>query len=129
MIEVPDWNCCGATAYMSIDDRQAMVLSARNLALAEGQARDLVAVCSGCYVVLNKANHRFQDDPKLRDRVRFALKAGGMDYRARSACNTSSTSWSTTSARTRSGATSSSRSTGSRSPATTAADHAAYAGR
>jgi heterodisulfide reductase subunit B len=81
MIEVPDWNCCGATAYMSIDDQRAMVLSARNLALAESQARDLVAVCSGCYVVLNKANHRFQDDAKLRDRVRFALQAGDMDYR------------------------------------------------
>jgi len=81
MVEVPDWNCCGATAYMSIDDRRAMVLSTRNLALAEAQARDLVAVCSGCYVVLNKANHRFQDDRELRDHVRFALRAGGLDYK------------------------------------------------
>jgi heterodisulfide reductase subunit B len=81
MVELADWNCCGATAYLSIDDGRAMVLSARNLALSEGQSRDLVTVCSGCYVVLHKANHRFQEDPQLRDRVREALKAGGMDYR------------------------------------------------
>ena len=36
--ELHDWNCCGATSYMSIDERSAFVLSARNLALAH-QAR------------------------------------------------------------------------------------------
>ena len=32
--ELGDWNCCGATSYMSIDERSAFLLSARNLALA-----------------------------------------------------------------------------------------------
>ena len=33
--ELEDWNCCGATSYMSIDEDSAFALSARNLALAQ----------------------------------------------------------------------------------------------
>ena len=36
--EIDDWNCCGATAYMSVDETQAFALAARNLALAERQS-------------------------------------------------------------------------------------------
>ena len=35
--ELRDWNCCGATSYMSIDEGSAFVLSARNLALAASE--------------------------------------------------------------------------------------------
>jgi heterodisulfide reductase subunit B len=81
MVELEDWNCCGATAYLSIDERRCHVLATRNLALSEEQGRDLVTVCSGCYLVLHKANRRFQEDPALRSRVRSALAAGGLDYK------------------------------------------------
>ena len=33
--EIDDWNCCGATPYFSIDERGSVLLSLRNLALAE----------------------------------------------------------------------------------------------
>jgi len=33
--ELGGWNCCGATAYMSVDELKAFALAARNLALAE----------------------------------------------------------------------------------------------
>jgi heterodisulfide reductase subunit B2 len=80
MVELEDWNCCGATAYLSIDENRAHVLATRNLALSEIEGRDLVTVCSGCYLVLHKANRRFQEEPELRSRIRAALQAGGMDY-------------------------------------------------
>ena len=32
--ELDDWNCCGATAYVSIDENRAFTLAARNLAIA-----------------------------------------------------------------------------------------------
>ena len=35
LTELDDWNCCGATAYMSVRELRAFVLSARNIALAE----------------------------------------------------------------------------------------------
>ena len=38
--ELPDWNCCGATMYMSVKETVALALSARNLGLAERRRRD-----------------------------------------------------------------------------------------
>ena len=37
--EIPDWNCCGATSYMSVSEDKAVALAARNLALAEQMRR------------------------------------------------------------------------------------------
>ena len=37
--EIPDWNCCGATSYMSVSEDKAVALAARNLAIAERAAR------------------------------------------------------------------------------------------
>jgi len=53
--ELKDWNCCGATSYMSIDESSAFGLSARNLGIAhESGHRELVTPCSACYLVLRK---------------------------------------------------------------------------
>jgi heterodisulfide reductase subunit B len=35
LVELDDWNCCGATAYLPIREKRSFVLSARNLAIAE----------------------------------------------------------------------------------------------
>jgi len=80
--EIADWNCCGATAYLSVDADTAVALAARNLALAERQdGRDVVAPCSGCYLSLTKAKVSLEADPALRERVTAALKTGSLDYR------------------------------------------------
>jgi len=78
--ELADWNCCGSTAYFGTNKRRALVLAARNLALAEDRGRDLVTVCSGCYLALHKTNHLLQGDAALCEEVRAALRAGGLDY-------------------------------------------------
>jgi heterodisulfide reductase subunit B len=80
MVDLEDWNCCGATPYMAIDPRRSALLSARNLSLAEKHGRDIVTACSSCYLVLQKANHQYHDDSSLRADLRKALQAGGMDY-------------------------------------------------
>jgi len=82
--EIEDWNCCGATTYLSLDEKQALVLSARNLAITEtaygNGGGDLVTICNGCYVALRKANLYLGSDEKLHTFIRSALNAGGMDY-------------------------------------------------
>jgi heterodisulfide reductase subunit B len=79
--ELDDWNCCGATAYMGTNELWALALAARNLAIAEQQGADeLVTVCNGCYVVLNKAAKYTGSDPALRGQVNEALAAGGLAY-------------------------------------------------
>lgn len=78
--ELEDWNCCGATAYMSVKELMSFSISARNLALAESKHRDVVTPCSACYTVLNKTNHYFAEYPDLRSKIGMALEAGGLNY-------------------------------------------------
>lgn len=77
--ELGDWNCCGATSYMSIDEGSAFVLSARNLWLAhEAQYGDLVAPCSACYLVLRKTQDYVRRYPQIGRRVEESLGSGGL---------------------------------------------------
>ncbi len=80
LIELEDWNCCGATLYMSVRDLESICVPARNLALAEPLGRDLVTPCNACFVVLRKANRYFQEDPGVREKVKNALGAAGLHY-------------------------------------------------
>jgi heterodisulfide reductase subunit B len=84
-VEIDDWNCCGATEYISIDALPAYALVARNLALASqqkqnGNGNQLVAPCSACYLNLQKTNHYMADSPELAQQVNAALEAGGLNY-------------------------------------------------
>jgi heterodisulfide reductase subunit B2 len=38
LTELDDWNCCGATIYMSVNEETSLAIAARNLALAEKEA-------------------------------------------------------------------------------------------
>jgi heterodisulfide reductase subunit B len=81
--EIPDWNCCGATSYMSVNENKAVALAARNLALAEQMKLEVVAPCSACYLVLSKAQHVMADYPALADKVHKGLAAAGLSYHGR----------------------------------------------
>jgi heterodisulfide reductase subunit B len=82
--EIQDWNCCGATAYMSYDHVEAFAVASRNLAIAEQAAENgaarVVAPCSACFAVLNNAVHYMAEDAKLLERVNDALGAAGLHY-------------------------------------------------
>jgi heterodisulfide reductase subunit B len=78
--EIPDWNCCGATSYMSVSEDKAVALAARNLALAEQMKAEVVAPCAACYLVLTKAQHMMADYPALAAKVHKGLRAAGLTY-------------------------------------------------
>jgi heterodisulfide reductase subunit B len=81
--DVSDWNCCGATEYMSVHRIAAHALVGRNLALASRQAEGtdtLTAGCSACYLNLAKTDQQMREDPRLRTTVNEALAAGGLSY-------------------------------------------------
>jgi heterodisulfide reductase subunit B len=81
LTELDDWNCCGATAYMAVDEAKACVLASRNLALAQQQGgHALLAPCSACYMVLNKTKHYVQDYPAMKQTIKGALGAVGLSY-------------------------------------------------
>jgi heterodisulfide reductase subunit B2 len=81
MEELDDWNCCGATAYMAVDEIKACTMASRNLAIAQRSGdRPVIAPCSGCYLVLNKTNHYLNEVPSVGAVVRKALQSVNLSY-------------------------------------------------
>lgn len=82
LVELDDWNCCGATAYMSVDEVKACALAARNLALGEKTGlKQMMAPCSACYLILNKTKHYLQDYPHIKNLTLRALNTIGMSLK------------------------------------------------
>jgi heterodisulfide reductase subunit B len=80
LAELDDWNCCGASAYISIHELKAHLLSARNLSIAEKKKKDLVVVCPACFTTLSKTNHYLAEDPKFQRTISTALKSANLEY-------------------------------------------------
>jgi heterodisulfide reductase subunit B2 len=77
--ELDDWNCCGATSYMAIQEEDAFLLSARNLALGlKAGNKSILAPCAACYLVLKKTQDYVKQYPRIRSHVAASLKAGDL---------------------------------------------------
>lgn len=75
LIEIKDWNCCGATAAHNLNHELAVALPARILALAEKEGRkEIVVPCSACYNRLSVTQYELNSDIELRDRVSDILQ-------------------------------------------------------
>ena len=82
LVEIDDWSCCGATAAHSLDEMMAVVLPARNLALAEKLGLDIVSPCANCFNRLRFSQKMIREkavdipwevtgDLKIHDMTRF----------------------------------------------------------
>jgi len=70
LAEVPDWNCCGATAAHSLNHKLALALPARILALAEKAGlTELLVPCSACFSRLAATRHELIDNEALRHEI------------------------------------------------------------
>ncbi len=78
--ELEDWNCCGATAYSSIDELLSYTLTARNLAIAEKTGLPVVALCSACYKNMYFTADHMKHDPDLAEHVNFALEEDNLHF-------------------------------------------------
>ena len=85
--ELDDWNCCGATEYITLSKMGAYALLARNLIQAKkldlgtnGAEKQLIAPCSACFLNLSKSEFYLTEDPELTERVNLAMEAGGLHY-------------------------------------------------
>ena len=82
LVELDDWNCCGASEYFSLNPLPAYALVARNLALMPEGLNDLVAPCSMCYINLYKTDHYMGLYPQLNADVNEALLEARMSYQS-----------------------------------------------
>ena len=82
LVELDDWNCCGATEFFSQDELVACSVVARNLALVDPGIDQLVAPCAACYLNLKKTDHLMAEDAGMNAKIGEALSAGGLSYQA-----------------------------------------------
>lgn len=89
MVEIPDWNCCGASSAHSMDHTLFLALPARNLAKAQevrlddvssGAPLDLAIPCAACYSRLAAADLALREDEALRTTLESVL---GFQYEGR----------------------------------------------
>lgn len=82
LVEIDDWNCCGATEYFSQDELTACAVIARNLALVDPKLEQVVAPCAACYLNLAKTDRLMAEDELMAAKVNTCLAAGGLSYEA-----------------------------------------------
>jgi len=63
LLELRDWNCCGASSAHMTDHRLAVDLAARNLRIAARERKDLLVPCAACFQRLKAAQKAFRDEP------------------------------------------------------------------
>jgi heterodisulfide reductase subunit B len=80
LVEIEDWNCCGATAYMNVNEVLSFCLSARNLAQARRTGDQVVTACSACFTNLRKTEVYLAESPDIKEKVNQALGEAGMHY-------------------------------------------------
>ncbi len=78
LIEIEDWNCCGATAAHNLNKELSLALPARILSLAEEQGlTEIVVPCAACYGRLTVTKHEIAEHPELKESI---TKANGLKY-------------------------------------------------
>jgi heterodisulfide reductase subunit B len=77
LVEMPAFNCCGLPID-SVDHDAMLLLSARNLCLAEKESLDILTLCPGCAGTLRKVNKSLAEDKKLKEHINSILKEVGL---------------------------------------------------
>lgn len=89
LTDIPDWNCCGASAAAAQGELLSFALPALNLAKAEAAAQaskstaawDILSPCSACYLNLKRAEAETARNPALRARVNAVLAEKDLQYK------------------------------------------------
>ncbi|MCL5673771.1 MAG: CoB--CoM heterodisulfide reductase iron-sulfur subunit B family protein [Deltaproteobacteria bacterium] len=73
--EIPDWNCCGASAAHNLNHNLSVALPARNLAIAENSGfEEVLAPCAACSSRLKTAKYEMAGDDILKKRIADSLE-------------------------------------------------------
>ena len=74
LVDIDDWNCCGASAAHAVNRDLSLALPARTLALAEKQGFDeLVVPCAACFNRLAVAQYELNKDEMLKKSVEKSI--------------------------------------------------------
>ncbi|MCL2135473.1 MAG: CoB--CoM heterodisulfide reductase iron-sulfur subunit B family protein [Candidatus Bathyarchaeota archaeon] len=80
LVEMPEFNCCGLPLD-PVNHEAMLILSAKNLAIAEQQGLNILTLCPGCAGTFKKVNKILKDDPVLRQQINEHLKEVQLEFK------------------------------------------------
>jgi len=83
LLEESEFNCCG-TPMDAVNHELALILSARNLCLAEERNLNILTLCNGCFSILNKTNQMLKKSKVHREKINKQLISLGMEFKGKS---------------------------------------------
>lgn len=69
LLEIEDWNCCGAAAAHALNGLLGYALPARNIAIAQGLDLPLVVPCAGCFNALRRAQRLLAEEKEAGRKI------------------------------------------------------------
>ena len=75
LVELEEWNCCGATFPLVVDNMLALAGPARVLISARQAGQRLAVACSTCYNVLKRTNKVIRENEDNREKLNFFIEA------------------------------------------------------
>lgn len=77
LVELPDWNCCGATFPLIVDNMLELAAPAHVLVAARdaGNGDLLTTACTTCYNVIKRTNHFIREHSEERERIEAFIEA------------------------------------------------------
>jgi heterodisulfide reductase subunit B len=79
LVDLKGFSCCGEP-MKSINKLMTLYLSARNLAVAEGEGLDLFVPCPRCHLSLSECKKVMAGNSEIRERINGLLSSEGLTY-------------------------------------------------
>jgi heterodisulfide reductase subunit B len=77
--DIEEFNCCGYP-LRNLNFKTFVLSSARNLALAQKEDLNVMALCKCCYGSLRKVDHLMRENTSLREEINRTLEREGLRY-------------------------------------------------
>ncbi|HHS97262.1 MAG TPA: disulfide reductase [Chloroflexi bacterium] len=74
LVELPDWQCCGATFPLATDNSMALIAPTRVLHQAEEAGDQVAALCAICYHVLKRTQTTLERNPEMLERINWFME-------------------------------------------------------
>ena len=69
--ELPEWQCCGATFPLMVDDSMALIAPTRVLYQAQQAGERVATLCAICFNVLRRSQALLERDPEMLERINW----------------------------------------------------------
>jgi heterodisulfide reductase subunit B len=69
--ELPEWQCCGATFPLMLDDSMALIAPTRVLYQAQQAGERVATLCAICFNVLRRSQALLERDPEMLERINW----------------------------------------------------------